>query len=98
MPERVTPTGPFLLPVGCVATITRQSTPSGPTGIGGAVVQAAHESTFGTLLELIGRQEQTRLDQGMIKGCVLLATGHKSEPSQIGEHGSRPILAVKEYT
>jgi hypothetical protein len=31
----------------------------------------------------------------MIKGGVLLAAGHKSEASQIGEHGSRPILAVK---
>jgi hypothetical protein len=43
-----------------------------------AVVQAAHDLAFGTLLKLIGRQEQTRLDERMIKGRVLLATGHKT--------------------
>jgi hypothetical protein len=48
-----------------------------------------------TLLELIWRQVQTRLDQRMIEGGVLFATGHKREPSQISEHGSCPILTVE---
>jgi hypothetical protein len=38
---------------------------------------------------------QTRLDQRMIEGAVLFATGHKREACQIREHRSGPILAVK---
>ena len=34
-PARVTPTGLFFLPEGCVATMTRHRAPSGPTGICG---------------------------------------------------------------
>ena len=31
----------------------------------------------------------------MIEHGVLFAAGYKGEPSQIGEHGSRPILSIK---
>jgi hypothetical protein len=31
----------------------------------------------------------------MIEGAVLFATGHKSEPGQIREYGSGPILTVE---
>src|SRR5512142_2606960 len=60
-----------------------------------AVIQAAHHLAFGTLLELVGRQVQTCLDQRMIEDAVLFATGHKREPGQISEHGSGSILAVE---
>jgi hypothetical protein len=60
-----------------------------------AVVEAADHLTFRTLLELIRRQVQTRLDQRMIECAVLFATGHKGKASQISEHGSGAILAVK---
>jgi hypothetical protein len=78
-----------------VATTTRQRTPSGPDFDLRTVVEAARDLAFWTLLELIGRQGQTRLDQRMIKESVLFATGHKGESGQIGKHSSGPILAVE---
>jgi hypothetical protein len=60
-----------------------------------AVVEAAHDLAFWTLLELIGRQVQTRLDQRMIEYRVLFATRHEGETGQISEHGSRPILSIE---
>jgi hypothetical protein len=38
---------------------------------------------------------QTRLDERMIKDCVLFASGHKGEANQVGEDGSGAILSVK---
>ena len=60
-----------------------------------AVVEAAHDLTFRTLLELIGGQVQTRLDERMIEHGVLFAAGHKGEASQIGEHGPGAILSIE---
>ncbi len=59
------------------------------------VVEAAHRLAFRTLLKLIGRQVQTRLDERVIEHAVLFAAGHKREPSHIGEHRSRAILPIK---
>jgi hypothetical protein len=59
------------------------------------VVEAAHGLTFWTLLELIGRQVQPRLNQWVIQHAVLFATGHKRETSEVSDHGSQAILAVK---
>src|SRR6266699_541617 len=60
-----------------------------------AVVEAAHDLTFWTLLELIRRQVQTRLNERMVEHRVLFAAGHKGEASQISKQGSRAILAVE---
>ena len=60
-----------------------------------AVVETAHHLIFWTLLELIGGQMQTRLDERMIQHRILFPAGHKGEASQVGEHGSRAILAVE---
>jgi hypothetical protein len=60
-----------------------------------AVVEAADHLAFGTLLELIGWEVQTRLDPWMIESGVLFATGHKSETGQIGEHGPGAILSIE---
>jgi hypothetical protein len=60
-----------------------------------AVVEAAHHLTFRSLLELIWGQMQTHLDQRMIKGGVLLASGHERETSQISEYGSGPVLSIE---
>jgi len=38
---------------------------------------------------------QARLDERVIEYSVLFASCHESEPSQVGEHGSRAILAVE---
>jgi hypothetical protein len=51
--------------------------------------------TFRTLLELIGWQVQTRLDERVIKHAVLFAPCHKGEASQVSEHGPGAILSVK---
>ena len=59
------------------------------------VVETANHLAFRALLELIGRQVQSRLDLRMIEGGVLFAAGHKGEPGQISEHSSCPILAVE---
>src|SRR6516162_1595359 len=53
-----------------------------------AVVEAAHHLAFWPLLELIGRQVQTQLDERMIEGGVLFAASHKREGGHIGKHGS----------
>ena len=60
-----------------------------------AIVEAASNLAFGTLLELIGGQVQTRLKQRMIEHTVFFATGHKGEASEIGEHGPGAILSIK---
>jgi hypothetical protein len=52
-----------------------------------AVIEAAHKQAFRMLLQLIGRQVQTHLDERMIKHRVLFAARHESEASQIRQHG-----------
>ena len=59
------------------------------------IVEAAHDLAFRTLLDLISRQVQTCLNQRVIEHAVFFATGHKREPSHIGEHGSGAILPVE---
>ena len=61
----------------------------------GAIVEAAHHLTFGTLLELIGGQVQPRLNQRMIKHAIFFAPGHKREASEVGEHRAQAILPIK---
>ncbi len=60
-----------------------------------AEVSAADHLAFGTLLNLIGGQVQTRLDQRMIEQAVFFATGHKREADYIGKHSSRAILPIE---
>jgi hypothetical protein len=62
-----------------------------------AVVEAANGLAFGALLELIGWQVQTRLNQRMIQHAVLFAARDKGEASQIRKHGSQAILSVKPH-
>ncbi len=69
--------------------------PLGPYRHRRTVVEAPHERTFRSLLELIRGQVQTRLDKRMIEYRVLLASGHESEASEIGEHSPRAILSVE---
>ena len=57
------------------------------------VIEAAHDLAFRTLLGLIGRQVQTRLNERMIEDRVLFAAGHEGETSQIRKHAPGPILA-----
>jgi len=61
----------------------------------GAIVEAAHHLTFGTLLELIGGQVQPRLKQRMIEQVIVFAARHKRERGHIGEHGPIAILPVE---
>jgi hypothetical protein len=61
----------------------------------GAIVEAALHLTFGPLLKLVGRQVQPRLNQRMIEQVIVFATGHKREPSHIGEHGPIAILPIE---
>lgn len=61
----------------------------------GAIVETALHLTFGTLLELVGRQVQTRLNQRMIEQVIVFATGHKRETSHIGEHNPIAILSIE---
>ena len=56
-----------------------------------AIVEITHCLAFGALLDLIRWQVQTRRNAWMIEQAVVFATGHKREPSQIGEHGPIPI-------
>src|SRR5579875_790738 len=60
-----------------------------------AVIEAAQQLTFWTLLELIWGQVQTRLHERMIEGTVLLAASHEGEAGQIGEDGPRAILSIE---
>jgi hypothetical protein len=60
-----------------------------------AVVEAVHHLAFRALLELIGGQVQTRLDERMIEHGVLFAAGNIGEANQVGQHGSGAILSVK---
>jgi hypothetical protein len=60
-----------------------------------AIIEATLRLAFRALLDLIGRQMQTRLNERMIEGGVLFAAGHERKASHIGEHGSRAILAIK---
>jgi hypothetical protein len=59
------------------------------------IVEAAHDLTFRTLLELIRGQVQTRLDERMIEHRVLFAARYKGETSQVCQHGPRAILAIE---
>jgi hypothetical protein len=69
--------------------------PLGPYRHLRTVVEAPHDLTFRSLLELIRGQMQTHLDERMIKHGVLFAAGHKGEASQIGEHSPGAILTVE---
>src|SRR5258708_2627055 len=59
------------------------------------IVEAAHHLTFRTLLELIWRKVQTRLNERVVEHGVLFAAGHKHEASEIGEDSPCAILAVE---
>jgi hypothetical protein len=80
---------------GCVATTTRQRTPSGPTRISGQRSRLRTIWLYSPLLELIGRQVETRLDKRMIKHAVLFATGNIRKASHIGEHRPIPIVPIE---
>src|SRR3989440_8218568 len=60
-----------------------------------AVVETAHDLTFRTLLDLIGGQVQTRLDEWVVEHRVLFAAGHVGETSQVCQHGPGAILSVE---
>jgi hypothetical protein len=60
-----------------------------------AVVERANHLAFGTLLSLIGRQVQTRLNERMIEHPVFFATGHKGKACQVGEYRPGTILPIK---
>ena len=66
-----------------------------PTGLFFLVAGWVPRLTFRTLLELLGRQMQTCLNERMIEDAVLFAAGHKRKASYIGEHSSRAILPVE---
>ena len=78
-----------------MATTTRHSTPSGPTGISGQSYRLRTIWLCCPLLELVGRQVQTCLDQRMIKHAVFFATSHKREACHIREYSPRAILPVE---
>ncbi len=59
------------------------------------IVEAAHHLAFWTLLDLIRWQVQTRLNERVIEEAIVLAAGHKREPSKIGEYGSIAILPIQ---
>jgi hypothetical protein len=59
------------------------------------VVEAAHHLALRALLELIGGQVQTRLDERMIEHGVLFATGNFGEASQVSQHGPGAILSIE---
>jgi hypothetical protein len=58
-----------------------------------AVGETAPCLTFWALLELIGWEMQARLNLRMIKGGVLFAARHKSEPGQVREDRASAVLA-----
>ena len=60
-----------------------------------AVVEAAHHLAFRALLELIGGQVQTRLDERMIEHGVLFAARNIGEASQVSQHGPGAILSIE---
>ncbi len=60
-----------------------------------AVVEAAHDLTFRTLLDLIGGQVQTRLNERMIEDRVLFAACHESEAGEIAEDRPGAILPIE---
>ena len=60
-----------------------------------AIIEAAHDLTFRTLLDLIWGQMQTRLDERMIEHRVLFPAGDKGEASQVGEHSPGAILSIE---
>ncbi len=93
--SRVTPTEFFFLSAGLASHDHAAGSPLGAERHGRAVVEAANNLAFWTLLELIGRQVQTRLNERMIEGRVVFAASRKSEPGQISEHSSSAILAVE---
>ncbi len=60
-----------------------------------AIGEAARPLTFGTLLELVGREVQTGLDQRMIEQVIIFAASDKREASSIGEHRSIAIVPIE---
>jgi hypothetical protein len=60
-----------------------------------AVVETALGLALRALLELIGWEVQTCLNEWVIEDRVLLATGHKGEARHLGECSPRALLAVE---
>jgi hypothetical protein len=60
-----------------------------------AVVEGAHQLTFGARELLIGRQMQAMLDLRSIQHGVVFAAYHRGETCQIGKDGSRAILPIQ---
>jgi hypothetical protein len=58
------------------------------------IIEATDHLAFGAL-ELIGRQVQPRRNARVIEQAIVLATGHKREPCQIGEHRPIAILPIE---
>ena len=61
----------------------------------GAIVEAANQLAFGTLLELIRRQVQACLNQGVIQHAVVFTASYKREARHIGKHRAQAILAIQ---
>ena len=59
------------------------------------VREAAHALAFRTLVGLLRRQLQARLHERMSEDGVLLAARHKSEPGEVGQGRSCPIVSVE---
>src|SRR5215471_9699910 len=60
-----------------------------------AVVETAYQLAFRALLALIWGEMQTRLDERMIKDCIVFASCHTGKANQVGQHGSGAILSIK---
>src|SRR5712691_5059270 len=69
--------------------------PLGPHRHRLAVVEAAYDLTFRTLLGLIWGEVQTRLNERMIDYRVIFATSHEGEASQVRQRSSRAILSIE---
>ena len=89
------PTGLFWFPAGWVATTTRHERPSESTGTSGQSERLRTIWLCSPRLDLISRQVQTCLNQRVIEHAGVFASGHKREPSHIGEDGSGAILPVE---
>ncbi len=59
------------------------------------IVETAYRLAFWTLLELVGRQVQTCLNERVIEHGVLFATGHKGEARKIRKHGPSAVLSIE---
>ena len=58
-----------------------------------AVVETASQLAFRALLDLVGWQMQTSLDEGMIKDGGVFASCHIGKANEVGEDSSRAIVA-----